>query len=167
MSAEFPSVQPTTPGGESLSKVSLSKERLRLWLRMLRVTRQVEAELRERLRLAYDSTLPRFDVMAALFRDPEGLKMNELSKRLRVSNGNVTGIVERLVEDGLVERVAIAGDRRATLARLTAAGRATFSEMAVAHEGWVNALLDGVTQDDAHHIGELLHGLPADTGERQ
>ncbi len=162
MSAEFPSVQPATPGGESLSK-----ERLRLWLRMLRVTRQVEAELRERLRLEYDSTLPRFDVMAALFRDPEGLKMNELSRRLRVSNGNVTGIVERLVEDGLVERIAIAGDRRATLVRLTAAGRATFTEMAVAHEGWVNALLDGVTQDDAHHIGELLHGLPADTGERR
>ena len=176
MSAESRQLPLATPGEplsqESLSKASpgqesLSKERLRLWLRMLRVTRQVEAELRERLRLEYDSTLPRFDVMAALFRDREGLKMNELSKRLRVSNGNVTGIVERLVEDGLIERIAIEGDRRATQVRLTSAGRTTFSEMAVAHEGWVNALLDGVTQDDAHHIGELLHGLPADTGERQ
>ena len=143
----------------------LSKERLRLWLRMLRVTRQVEAALRERLRLEYDSTLPRFDVMAALFREREGLKMNELSRRLRVSNGNVTGIVERLVDDGLVERVAIEGDRRATLVRLTEAGRLAFAEMAVAHEGWVNALLDGVTEADAHHIGELLHRLPADTGD--
>lgn len=142
-----------------------SKERLRLWLRMLRVTRQVEAELRERLRLEYDSTLPRFDVMAALQRDPDGLKMNELSRRLRVSNGNVTGIVERLVDDGAVERIALEGDRRATLVRLTEAGRRAFAEMATAHEGWINALLDGVSEDDAHHIGELLHRLPADTGE--
>ncbi|MFY0991053.1 MarR family winged helix-turn-helix transcriptional regulator [Halomonas sp. C05BenzN] len=147
------------------SQAALSKERLRLWLRLLRVTRQVESELRERLRLEFDSTLPRFDVLAALFREREGLKMNELSRRLRVSNGNVTGIVERLVDDGLVTRIAIEGDRRATLVRLTEAGRRAFAEMAVAHEGWVNALLDGVTEADAHHIGELLHRLPADTGE--
>lgn len=141
-----------------------SKERLRLWLRMLRVTRQVEAALREKLRLEFDSTLPRFDVMAALYRDREGLKMNELSKRLRVSNGNVTGIVDRLAEDGLVERIAIEGDRRATLVRLTSSGCDAFTVMAKAHEGWVNELLDGVDAEDAHHIGELLHRLPADTG---
>ncbi|NIC06812.1 MarR family winged helix-turn-helix transcriptional regulator [Billgrantia bachuensis] len=146
---------------------TLSKERLRLWLRMLRVTRQVEAALREKLRVEFDSTLPRFDVMAALFREREGLKMNELSKRLRVSNGNVTGIVDRLAEDGLVERIAIEGDRRATLVRLTADGRDAFTTMAAAHEGWVDALLDGVSAEDAHHIGELLHRLPADTGEQR
>ncbi|QOR39684.1 MarR family transcriptional regulator [Billgrantia diversa] len=146
---------------------SLSKERLRLWLRMLRVTRQVEAALREKLRLEFDSTLPRFDVMAALFREREGLKMNELSKRLRVSNGNVTGIIDRLAEDGLVERIAIEGDRRATLVRLTADGRDAFTTMAAAHEDWVDALLDGVSAEDAHHIGELLHRLPADTGEQR
>lgn len=146
---------------------SLSKERLRLWLRMLRVTRQVEAALREKLRVEFDSTLPRFDVMAALYRDRDGLKMNELSKRLRVSNGNVTGIVDRLADDGLVERIAIEGDRRATRVRLTAEGRDAFTIMAVAHERWVDALLDGVSAEDAHHIGELLHRLPADTGERR
>ncbi|MGR2739627.1 MarR family winged helix-turn-helix transcriptional regulator [Billgrantia sp. Q4P2] len=146
---------------------TLSKERLRLWLRMLRVTRQVEAALRERLRVEFDSTLPRFDVMAALLRDRDGLKMNELSKRLRVSNGNVTGIVDRLADDGLVERIAIEGDRRATLVRLTSAGRDAFTIMAAAHEGWVDELLEGVSAEDAHHIGELLHRLPADTGAQQ
>ncbi|WP_111413875.1 MarR family winged helix-turn-helix transcriptional regulator [Billgrantia lactosivorans] len=150
-----------------LKPETLSKERLRLWLRMLRVTRQVEAALRERLRLEFDSTLPRFDVMAALFRDHDGLKMNELSRRLRVSNGNVTGIVDRLAEDGLVERIAIEGDRRATLVRLTAHGRDAFGLMAKAHEGWVDELLDGVSAEDAHHIGELLHRLPSDTGAQR
>ncbi|KIN16373.1 MarR family transcriptional regulator [Halomonas sp. ATBC28] len=139
---------------------SLSKERLRLWLRMLRVTRQVESELRERLRTEHDSTLPRFDVMAALYAAEEGLKMNELSKRLRVSNGNVTGIIDRLVEDGAVERIAIEGDRRATRVCLTSAGRESFRAMAVEHERWINALFEGVTEEDAHHIGELLHRLP-------
>ncbi|MBL1266650.1 MAG: MarR family transcriptional regulator [Halomonas sp.] len=145
----------------SLDKKSLSKERLRLWLRMLRVTRQVESELRERLRTEHDSTLPRFDVMAALYAAEEGLKMNELSKRLRVSNGNVTGIIDRLVEDGAVERIAIEGDRRATRVCLTSTGRESFRAMAVEHERWINALFEGVTEEDAHHIGELLHRLPA------
>jgi DNA-binding MarR family transcriptional regulator len=140
---------------------SLSKERLRLWLRMLRVTRQVESDLRERLRTEHDSTLPRFDVMAALYASAEGLKMNELSKRLRVSNGNVTGIIDRLVDDGAVERIAIEGDRRATRVCLTGSGRESFRAMAVEHERWINALFEGVTEEDAHHIGELLHRLPA------
>ncbi|MBP5980642.1 MAG: MarR family transcriptional regulator [Halomonas sp.] len=138
----------------------LSKERLRLWLRMLRVTRQVESTLRERLRTEHDTTLPRFDVMAALYADGDGLKMNELSRRLRVSNGNVTGIIDRLVEDGSVERIAIEGDRRATRVCLTDAGRASFSKMAAEHERWINALFEGVAEEDAHHIGELLHRLP-------
>lgn len=152
---------------KSLSHESLSKERLRLWLRMLRVTRQVEAALREQLRVEYDSTLPRFDVMAALSREREGLKMNELSRRLRVSNGNVTGIVDRLAEDGLVERSAIESDRRATRVNLTPAGRDTFTAMAQAHEHWVDELMEGVTREEAHHFGELLHRLPATTGEQQ
>ncbi|MFI0471673.1 MarR family winged helix-turn-helix transcriptional regulator [Halomonas sp. HMF6819] len=142
---------------------SLSKERLRLWLRMLRVTRQTESILRERLRTEHDTTLPRFDVMAALYADQDGLKMNELSKRLRVSNGNVTGIVDRLVEDGNVERIAIEGDRRATRVCLTRTGREVFSAMAVEHERWINALFEGVGEEDAHHIGELLHSLPTAT----
>lgn len=86
--------------------------------------------------------------------------MNELSKRLRVSNGNVTGIIDRLVEDGAVERIAIEGDRRATRVCLTSAGRESFRAMAVEHERWINALFEGVTEEDAHHIGELLHRLP-------
>lgn len=147
-----------------MSPQTTSKERLRLWLRMLRVTRQVEAELREKLRVQFDSTLPRFDVMAALYRHAEGLKMNELSRKLMVSNGNVTGIVSRLVEDGFIDRIAIEGDRRATRVCLTGRGRDAFTEMAVAHETWVSELLEGVTEEDAHHIGELLHRLPAEPG---
>ena len=83
----------------------LSKQRLRLWLRLLKTSRDVEGNIRERLRTRYDTTLPRFDVLAALYRNGKGLKMSELSGALRVSNGNVTGIVDRLVTDGAVVRV--------------------------------------------------------------
>jgi len=120
---------------------SLSKDRLRLWLRLLKVTGHVEGELRRRLRSDHATTLPRFDVMAALARHPKGLRMSELSDFLRVSNGNVTGIVDRLTEEGLALRVAVEGDRRAQLARLTPAGEAAFAELATAHEAWVNELL--------------------------
>lgn len=119
---------------------AVSKRRLRLWLRLLRTTRQVEAELRDFLRRDHATTLPRFDVLAALDREEDGLKMSELSRRLLVSNGNVTGIVERLVADGLVVREPIDDDRRAMRVRLTAAGRRAFAAMAGRHEALIDEL---------------------------
>ena len=135
------------------------KTRLRLWLRILSVSRLIEAELRERLRSEFDTTLPRFDVLAALQRARKGLKMSELSSVLRVSNGNVTGIVDRLVADGLVVRVPVAGDRRAMTVRLTAAGESEFSRLAAAHEGWVDDLLDSVSAAEANRLIARLQAV--------
>lgn len=125
-----------------------SKHRLRMWLQMLKTTRHLEAALRENMRVEFGSTLPRFDVLAMLDKSKDGLRMSALSRELMVSNGNVTGLVDRLVEDGLVARVAIPGDRRATLVQLTKDGRAAFQAMARTHEAWVEDLLDGVTQTE-------------------
>ncbi|MGH6891428.1 MAG: MarR family winged helix-turn-helix transcriptional regulator [Dongiaceae bacterium] len=139
-----------------------SKARLRVWLRILKVSRLIERELRERLRVEFDTTLPRFDVMAALYRAEKGLNMSELSGVLRVSNGNVTGIVDRLVADGLIVRVPVEGDRRAMIVRLTAKGRTHFSELAKGHEGWVNELLGSVDASEA----ETLIAQLGDIGRR-
>jgi DNA-binding MarR family transcriptional regulator len=136
-----------------------SKQRLRLWLRLLAVTRKIEAELRERMRVEFDSTLPRFDVMAALSRHAQGLRMSELSGVLRVSNGNVTGIIDRLAEDGLVMRVPVAGDRRATLVRLTAKGAEVFARQAAEHEGWIDAMLSELSADEARSYAARLRTL--------
>jgi DNA-binding MarR family transcriptional regulator len=133
-----------------------SKDRLRLWLRLLRLTRHVDAHLREKLRVDFKTTLPRFDVMAALSRHPEGLKMSQLSGVLRVSNGNVTGIADRLAEEGLVERVPVPGDRRAMILRLTPAGDAEFARQARAHEGWIDEMMSGITAEDARAMAERL-----------
>lgn len=135
------------------------KTRLRLWLCLLRTTRFVENALREEMRLANGHTLPRFDVLAALDRSADGLQMSELSQQLMVSNGNVTGIVERLVQDGLVERAPVLTDKRATLVRLTALGRTEFAEMAAAHEGWVDRLLASVPPEDADLVSERLKDI--------
>ena len=145
----------------SPSSTPHSKQRLRLWLKLLRLTRRVEGELRERLRVSYGATLPRFDVMAALFRADSGradhgLTMTELSRALMVSNGNVTGIIERLVEDGFVQRRPDATDRRTTFVQLTPAGKAAFQEMAADHEGWVNELLSPLSAEDVDHLIGVL-----------
>ena len=116
------------------------------------MSRLIEGELRERLRSGFDTTLPRFDVLAALHRSRDGLKMSALSSVLRVSNGNVTGIVDRLVADGLVVRVPVEGDRRATTVRLTRKGEEDFATLAAAHEAWVDALLGSVTVAEANHL---------------
>jgi DNA-binding MarR family transcriptional regulator len=136
-----------------------SKDRLRLWLRLLKITRLIEADLRERLRLEFASTLPRFDVMAALNRRDKGLKMSEISSVLKVSNGNVTGIVDRLCDEGLALREAVPGDRRAARVRLTLRGGEEFARQAAAHEAWIDAHLAGLTSAEAGRMDRALNGL--------
>ena len=110
---------------------------LRLWLRMLTCSQLIEKRVRNNLREQFDTTLPRFDLMAQLERNPDGLKMNELSRRMMVTSGNVTGITDQLVTEGLVERMEVDGDRRAYRIKLTKLGRTLFSEMAQQHEAWI------------------------------
>lgn len=150
---------PTTPPDPA------SKERLRLWLRLLKTTRAIETHLRESLRSEFGSTLPRFDVLAALSRYDTGLKMSQLSGVLRVSNGNVTGIVDRLVQDGLVIRVPVEGDRRAWMVRLTKRGREEFAAQATAHEAWINAMLAQFSAEESAQIGARLDDLSTLLGE--
>src|SRR5215468_5189849 len=113
------------------------KNELRLWLRLLSCTALIENEIRRRLRDSFDITLPRFDLMAQLDKTPGGMKLGELSQRLMVSNGNITGLVDRLVVEGLVERQAAPNDRRAQLVKLSPEGRRTFRSMAASHESWI------------------------------
>ncbi len=141
-----------------------SKERLRLWLRLLRASRVVETQLRENLRTEFDTTLPRFDVMAALSRHEQGLKMSELSGVLRVSNGNVTGIVDRLVEDGLMVRIAVPGDRRASRVRLTQKGREEFARQARAHEGWIDEMLEDFSAEEAFALSARFDQMNGGSG---
>ncbi len=136
-----------------------SKDRLRLWLRLLKATRMIEMRLRENLRVEFASTLPRFDVMAALSRYADGLKMSELSDVLRVSNGNVTGIVDRLTEEGFALRIAVQGDRRAALVQLTEKGHTEFQIRAEAHEAWVDQMLGEFSLDEAVVLGTQLDDL--------
>ena len=111
-------------------------------------SRTIESALRERLKSEFDTTLPRFDVMAALWRVPDGMLMSDLSKFLLVSNGNVTVIVDRLVADGFV--------RRTSMVRLTPKGTRTFAAMAAAHEDWVNALLRDIGGAEARQLAARL-----------
>jgi DNA-binding MarR family transcriptional regulator len=129
---------------------------LKLWLRMLSCTVLIETEIRTRLRNEFGITLPRFDLMAQLERHPEGLRMGELSKRMMVTGGNVTGIAEQLVQEKLVVRVPDANDGRAYSVKLTAAGRRAFSRMAAAHGEWITELLGGVSSRDKGKLIELL-----------
>lgn len=145
-----------TASRRGASSPRATKEKLRLWIRLLRASRAIEAELRERLRVEFDTTLPRFDVLAALYRVPEGMLMSDLSRFLLVSNGNVTGIVDRLVADGLVQRARRNGDRRTSIVRLTEPGRDLFRTMAEVHEGWVGELLADVSASDARHLATIL-----------
>ena len=129
---------------------------LRLWLRLLTCTQLVEKQVRSQLREQWGTTLPRFDLMAQLERNPDGLKMNELSRRMMVTGGNVTGITDQLVTEGLVERLDVEGDRRAYRVRLTATGRKLFIEMARQHEACIVASFEGLSTREVESLHKLL-----------
>jgi DNA-binding MarR family transcriptional regulator len=131
-------------------------QELRLWLRLLTCTQLIERNVRAALRERFDTTLPRFDLMSQLERAPEGLKMNELSRRMMVTGGNITGITDQLVSEGLVERLAVEGDRRAYLVRLTAEGHANFAAMASEHEAWITQAFEGLSEKDMVQLHKLL-----------
>ena len=132
------------------------RDELRLWLRLLTCTTLIEGEVRKRLRARFDVTLPRFDLMAQLDKAPEGLTLSDLSKRMMVSNGNLTALVERLVEAGWIERQTSATDRRAQVARLTASGRTAFRKMAAAHERWIVEMTGGLAPQETEQLMSLL-----------
>ncbi len=137
----------------------IEKRRLRMWIRLLRTARTTETQLRDMLREKFNTTLPRFDVLAALYRAEQGLKMNALSKQLLVSNGNVTGIVDRLEADGLVQRVVVKNDRRSTLVCLSESGQKSFLQMADQHAHLVNDIFDELGGGDLDALADVFRRL--------
>lgn len=149
------------------------KQELRLWLRLLSTTKLISQEIRRRLRREFGATLPQFDLLSQLYREPEGLRLGELSKRTMVTNGNITGLVERLELDGLVLRERPADDRRVIVARLTDKGRTIFEAMAEAHGGWLEDMMADVDpivlSGLLTHVGQVKRSahnhLSADEGD--
>jgi DNA-binding MarR family transcriptional regulator len=138
-----------------------SKRRLKMWIRLLGVTRLAESSLREYLRVQHATTLPRFDVMAALYRRRDGVTMTELSRMLLVSNGNATTVVDRLEKDGLVRRSASETDRRTVHVALTAEGLAQFEGLAADHEAEVSRLFAGLSDSDLDSLTDILKRMGA------
>jgi len=132
------------------------KDELRLWLRLFTCKEVIESEVRRRLRDSFDVTLPRFDLMAQLYRAPKAMTLGELSQRMMVSNGNVTGLVDRLLEQGLVSRRPSPQDRRAQLVSLTVEGRRFFRTMARANGDWIAEMLADLSADDIETLMRLL-----------
>jgi DNA-binding MarR family transcriptional regulator len=134
---------------------------LRLWLRLLSCTVRIETHVRGKLRQDFETTLPRFDLMAQLEKNPSGLRMNEISKRLMVSGGNVTGITDQLEKEGLVVRRLDPNDRRVVTVKLTEAGLRRFRQIAAEHEQWIVQTFDGLTRDEKQLMFTLLKKLKA------
>lgn len=132
---------------------------LRLWLRLLTCCNLLESDIRSRLRTEYETTLPRFDLMAQLQRVPEGMKMSELSRHMMVTNGNITGITDQLEKEGLVQRTKVATDRRSSIIKLTSKGKRTFAKMASSHEQWIRHAMAGMPEKSKRNLFEALGEL--------
>ena len=136
-----------------------TKLELKVWLRLLTCTTLIEREVRQSLRERFDTTIARFDLLSQLDRAPKGLTMGELSSRLMVTNGNVTGLTDALVREGLVSRAPEPDDRRSLRIRLTSAGKQFFDAMTPVHERWIDRLMAGLTRAEMAHLLELLGRL--------
>lgn len=139
----------------------------KIWLRLLSCSAQIEQQIRQMLRTRFATTLPRFDYLAQLDRHPDGLRMNVLSRYLMVTGGNVTGLTDQLVKEGLVTRTDDPEDRRSWRVSLTPKGRAEFAAMAVEHEQWLSALFEGLPTASKHALYEHLGHLRVHLVQRQ
>ncbi|TPQ49679.1 MarR family transcriptional regulator [Prosthecomicrobium hirschii] len=138
--------------------VGTPHDELRVWLRLLGASNRIESILSSRITKEFGISLARFDLLAQLERAPDGLTMTDASRRMMVTNGAITSLVDRLVEEGFVTRETRAEDRRTTVIRLTAEGRARFLAMAASHEEWVVGLIGGL---EPQARNELSRGLSA------
>lgn len=164
-------IRPTDAGSADRESAVAQDDKLelRVWLRLLTCASLIETRVRAGLREEFGVTLPRFDVLAQLDRAPEGLSMGELSDRLMVSNGNVTGLVDRLAEEGLISRTPAASDRRQSRVKMTAAGKRAFDGMTPRHERWIDDMFASLTRSEMAQLLELLGKLKrsaAATGEK-
>jgi DNA-binding MarR family transcriptional regulator len=132
------------------------KAELRLWLRLLATNTLIETEIRRRLRERFEVTLPRFDLMAQLERKPHGMTLGELSQRMMVTNGNVTGLVDRLLAEDVISRKQHKSDRRSHIVSLTEKGRRQFAKMAKEHEDWIAGMFGELSQNDVAALTKLL-----------
>ena len=158
--ADEADVAPAEPDVEARAR-SDDHGALRLWLRLLATTNLIETRVRRLLHDQFRQTLPRFDFMAQLARVPGGLKMGDLSQRMMVTGGNVTGIADLLEKQELIVRVSDPDDRRALRVRLTAAGQRAFRAMAETHERWIVEALDTLTPAELSQMTELLGRVKA------
>lgn len=141
-----------------------SRMDVRVWLRLLSCATTIEKRLRRRFIAKFDTTLPRFDVMATLERHPDGVTMGELSRTLLVSNGNVTALARQLEADGLAVSRPAPDDRRSSIVALTAEGRRHFAELAAAHHAWIKGMFAGISRDDQAALYKLLATLKESIG---
>lgn len=132
---------------------------VRLWLRLLSCTMVIQKHVRRGFSTRFDTTLPRFDVLAALDRHPDGMTLGALSSSLLVSNGNITALIQKLVADGHVGLEASPADRRTSVARLTSTGQIYFDELAEAHHGWIDAMMAGISPDQRDLLFDLLGAM--------
>jgi DNA-binding MarR family transcriptional regulator len=149
----------TLPADRESALASDTKLELKVWLRLLTCTTLIEREVRQKLRERFDTTIARFDLLSQLDRAPKGVTMGELSSRLMVTNGNVTGLTDALLREGLVSRAPEPGDRRSLRIRLTHAGKQFFDAMTPVHERWIDGLMTGLTRAEMAHLLELLGKL--------
>lgn len=144
-----------------------NKESLRTWLRLLSCETVIEQQLRTLLRENFSVTLPQFDVLSELERAGDPLTMSQLSKELMVSNGNVTGVIDRLEKIDYVRRVRAEHDRRIQYIELTSKGRKDFDKMAGQHELWLADLLSDLSLTEMGKLQQLLLKTRQSVGRSQ
>lgn len=151
-----PAVAATDLPGREAGLSHDDHQAVRLWLRLLTCSTQIEQVIRTQLRTQFGTTLPRFDYLAQLSRFPQGLRMKTLSEYLMVTGGNVTGLTDQLVAEGWVERIVDNEDRRSMIVRMTRSGNKQFGAMAEAHEQWLEQLLLPLGQPQVRELYDQL-----------
>jgi DNA-binding MarR family transcriptional regulator len=127
---------------------------LRVWFRFVRLHRRVSSAIAADLR-TLGLSIPQFDLLSTLT-EQEGLSQQELAQRLYVTKGNVSGLLDRMVEAGLVERRATPDDRRSNALHLTPKGRSLAERGIAAQKAYVDRTLGTLDPRDLADLERLV-----------
>lgn len=134
------------------------RESLKLWIELLRYSSKLEQIIDDKLRQNYGQNISRFDVLSQLVREHDtGLTVGELAGRLIASKGNITGLLDRMRKDDLINKQTKSDDKRSYMVQITEKGLNLFNEMAENNALWVEQALKSLDVDNMKDFTQFLN----------
>lgn len=118
---------------DNVDEMKRRKIETRIWLSVLSIESNIFSKLNGALSAQFGISVAKFEFLAQIERYPDGISLSQISANLKVTSGNVSGLVRRLLADGLITKTMSLEDRRSFIAKFTPEGKELFDKANILH----------------------------------